>query len=398
MRREALDILYMGTLPPHPGGSATVGAQLLVGLARLGHSVRALAPITAEALRAGAHFAARHPEVSVAWFDVPFFEISPGTGTPEAYRKREGDGVTARFPSLVAERRPDVVLIGRESFAWHVPDLAEACSLPSVLVFHYGNPVGMLGTLDPAMAEWLVGRFRSVDLGIPVARHLAWSVQQLGLRNVRTIPNGVDLRRFSPRLRDAALLQRLNLGDGWIIVVHASNLKKVKRPLDIVDSAAQVLRRNPKLAYVIVGDGPSRAVMEERCRRNKILENFRFVGWVEHERLPAYLNLADMVVMPSETEGLAMVYLEAQACGRLLLASDIPAAREVVRDGETGLLFRKGNVGDLAAQTLRAAGDPELRAAIGTRAREWVRTHHDLDRTVAAYEDALRKVAGRPRR
>ena len=171
----------------------------------------------------------------------------------------------------------------------------------------------------------------------------------------------------------------------------------IRDSLDIVGSAEQVLRHNPDVVYVIVGDGPSKAVMEECCRQRGILGNFRFVGWVEYTSMPAYLNLADIVVMPSEAEALALVYLEAQARGRLLLASDIPAARELVQDGQTGLLFRMGDVDDLAAQTLRAAGDADPRAAIGRRAREWVRTHHDLERTVAAYERTLRDVVSRPR-
>jgi glycosyltransferase involved in cell wall biosynthesis len=56
--------------------------------------------------------------------------------------------------------------------------------------------------------------------------------------------------------------------------------------------------------------------------------------------MPDYINLADIVVMPSAAETQALVYLETQACARLLLASDIPGAREVIVDGETGLLFR----------------------------------------------------------
>src|SRR5829696_8688583 len=75
-RRSALNILYAGALPPHPDGSATVGAQLLAGLARLGHSVRSLAPITAQALRTGDQFAEAHPEIGIARFVVPLFEVS----------------------------------------------------------------------------------------------------------------------------------------------------------------------------------------------------------------------------------------------------------------------------------------------------------------------------------
>jgi len=128
--------------------------------------------------------------------------------------------------------------------------------------------------------------------------------------------------------------------------------------------------------------------MENACRRAGLLERFRFVGWVEHRRVADYLRLAAMVVMPSESEGQALVYLETQACGRLLLASDIPGAKEAIIDGETGLLFRKGDTTDLAAKTLFAARDENLREAIGRNARKAVEARR-LDAAVAEYEAAL---------
>src|SRR5262245_7766880 len=105
----------------------------------------------------------------------------------------------------------------------------------------------------------------------------------------------------------------------------------------------------------------------------------------EHGVLDRFMNLADLVAMPSEREGLSRVYLEAQACAKTLLASDIAGAREAVTHGETGLLFPLGEVGDLAEKTLLGAGDPALRAAIGARARQSVEAHHDIDEAVGQY-------------
>jgi 1,2-diacylglycerol 3-alpha-glucosyltransferase len=93
------------------------------------------------------------------------------------------------------------------------------------------------------------------------------------------------------------------------------------------------VRRIPRLLYIIVGDGPGRVQLEAQCRGKGIVDRFRFPGWIEHTRMPDYLRLADIVVMPSESEGQSLVYLEAQACGRVLLASRIEGAR-IIRDGE----------------------------------------------------------------
>jgi glycosyltransferase involved in cell wall biosynthesis len=173
--------------------------------------------------------------------------------------------------------------------------------------------------------------------------------------------------------------------------MHVSNLKPMKRALEIVDSAANAVSVNPKLVYVIVGDGSERQAMEDAARRNGIADHFRFVGWVPYGDVAAYLNLADMVLMPSDSEAQARVYLETQACARALIASDIPAARHVIEDGKTGLLFRKGNIADLTATTLRAAADAPLRARIGAKARERVMAHA-LDHIAALYSAAVEDV------
>jgi glycosyltransferase involved in cell wall biosynthesis len=214
---------------------------------------------------------------------------------------------------------------------------------------------------------------------------------------VTVIPNGIDLDRFAPGTRDPALLAALMIPDHHRVILHASKLEPGKRAQDIVDSAERVLARHGDVIYLIAGDGPCREPLEEACRRMGLGDRFRFVGWIDHRQMPRYLNLADAVLMPSEAETQALVYLETQACARLLVASDIPAAREVVTDGETGLLFRRGDIDDLAATTLHALGDPRLRGRIGRAARRRV-ARHRLDLMTTRYEDLLRRLARRPRR
>jgi teichuronic acid biosynthesis glycosyltransferase TuaC len=82
-----------------------------------------------------------------------------------------------------------------------------------------------------------------------------------------------------------------------------------------------VPRGGYNLVYVIVGEGLCRQSMEDFCVERRLVERFRFIGWVDYARLPRYMNLADLVIMPSESDGLARVYLEAQACARLLVAA-----------------------------------------------------------------------------
>jgi len=402
--REWPDILFVGPLPPYPTGAAIVCAQIVGGLARLGHRIRAVAPIAPGMSGAADPFAARHPEVRVIPFAVPYVE-SFTHSAPKDYRTFEGQQIRERLSALIQEARPDVIVIGREIYAWHVPDLARAHALPTVLLSHGGPSTAILnGTWPPAASRYLVEQLRRVDLIVSVASHWAERLRTLDLDNVAVIPNPVDLERFVPGPKDARDLAALDIPPDAVVVLHASSLHPVKRALDLVRAAVEASPHAPQLVYVVLGgasmdragptDSWARQEMEEACRKAGLAERFRFVPWVDHDRMPGYLRLADLVVMPSAHETQSLVYLEAQACGRPLVASDIPGAREVVVDGVTGLLFRTGDVAHLAARILLAAHDPALRARLGQSARAAVQVH-DIEDTVAAYATTLARVARR---
>lgn len=387
-----MNILYVGTLPPHPGGTAIVAYQLLDRLARRGHHIDAIAPATPETTAASDRFAAAHPEIHVTRFSIPYFESSPDLPAADQYRRTEGEAIRTAWHRTLAETRPAVVIVGRETFAWHVPDLARSVGLPAMLIVHGATFFGIVNNFSAAERGHFLEHFRKIDRIVAVAQHLAQRLRSLGFDDVVTIPNAVDLAKFSPRPKDPALLGRLSIAAGQPIVAHVSNLKAIKRPLDIVDAAREVLRRRPDTVYVVVGDGPCRKMMEQACAKDSLSGHFRFVGWVEHDLVPDYINLADMVVMPSESEAFALVYLETQACERVLIASDIVAARQVIDDGESGILFRKGDVADLTAKILSVAGNRALRSAIGKTARQSA-MNYDLDRLATAYETVIRELA-----
>jgi glycosyltransferase involved in cell wall biosynthesis len=396
MSRTSLDLLFVGALPPLPGGAPISMASLLVELARRGHRIRAVAPITAAESERGDAFRAAHPQLHVRRFIVPSFEIA--TGSPPSDESREHEGVALRRAAqpFVAARNPEIVLIGRESFAWHVPQLARAWGRPCVLLAR-GNPTRLIidGLYPSAQAKRFISQFRAVDLIVAVAKHLEEGLRRLGMAQVLTIPNAVDANVFVPRPRPTELAHVLGISAGATVVLHASNLTPLKRPLDLLRALARLRTSFPKLVCVVVGDGPLRVPVEEAADDLGLSRVLRFTGWVPHERMPEFVTLADLVAMPSAAEGLARMYLEAQACGRVLVASDIPAAREVVTHGRTGLLFRVGNDEELAAQLASAMTDSDLRAVMGRQARFQVVHRHDFQHMVSAYERVLSDVSRR---
>ena len=371
-----LAIIYVGTLPPHPGGSAISCAEFLTEIARLGQSVRSISPVEAQCICGGDAFAEAHPELGVVRYEVPHFYIEPSLAESREYRELEAARVRVALLALVDEQRPDVVLIGRESFLSSVVPVAIRYGLPSVLRVA-GSQVHAVaaGQYPVEFCREFRSNFGEVDVVVTQASHMSTPLEALGCRTAKIIPNAVDLRRFSPRPVDASLARGLNLPPQAKVVLHASNMKKLKRPLDIVLSAGEAVRQVNDLYYVVAGDGPMLGEMQQLCREKGLWQRFRFTGWLDYDRMPGLMNLAEVVVMPSESEQQARVYLEAQASGRLLLASDIPAAREVVEDGRTGILFRLGDIANLTAKTLLALSDPVLRRAIGKQSREKAQRH-----------------------
>jgi glycosyltransferase involved in cell wall biosynthesis len=398
MTARPLRILYVGTLPPHQGGSARSGFLVLTGLARLGHRVEAVSAITEAGLRTGDPLAGGDHGIDVTRFTLPYHDTSPDTPPSDEYRRLEGDQIGQLVTCLLERDQPDVVFIGRESFAEHVVPLARAHCLPSVLRIAGSTTVGIVnGSYPTPLAGRLLELFRQADAVVSPARHMQRTLGELGVPGVKVIPNPVEIDRFHPGPRSTGLREALGLGKDEVVVAHLSTLKALKRPLDIVDAAELAVRQDGRLAFVIVGDGHGRAVVEEACAGRGLADRFRFPGWVDYDRVPEFINSADMVVMPSAAEAQARVYLETQASERTLIASDIAAAREVVEDGETGLLFATGDASALAGRILMAARDPGLRAEIGRRARRGVAAAHALPDVAAAYADLLESVAAMAR-
>src|SRR5690606_19748488 len=312
------------------------------------------------------------------------------------WRERARRTLAPRFAAAIAERRPDVVLLGREQLAWYVPELCRAGGVPCVLGLH-GQPTHGFadgGYPEDARSE-LLAHMASADARVAVAHHLRATLARFGL-DCAVVPNAVDEERFRPRPKPEPLLAKLRIPSDAPVVGHVSSLKPGKRPGDLIASAARFLRHVPDACFLICGDGPHRAALEDDVRARGLERAFRFAGAVDFRAMPDVLALCDVVVMPSEREGASLVYLEAHAAERALVASDIPAAREVVRDGETGLLFPTGDVDALAERTLALLRDPDLRRRIAAAGRKAAEAR-PFANMVDGWESALATTAARAR-
>lgn len=208
------------------------------------------------------------------------------------------------------------------------------------------------------------------------------------------IPNGVDPDRFRPASDAAGERAALNLPAGPL-VIFAGRLDPQKGLDTLITAVEPLLRATPELRVLLLGDGPLRGDLEARIRHADLADRILLHGIVAD--VAAYLRSADVFVLPSVGEGMPNALLEAMATGLPCVASEIGGCRDVIDDGQTGLLVPPGDAGALRATLEHLLRSPALRHRLGTAAREEVVARLGLERMVDRYEACYRAViAGRP--
>jgi glycosyltransferase involved in cell wall biosynthesis len=145
---------------------------------------------------------------------------------------------------------------------------------------------------------------------------------------------------------------------------------------------------HPDVVLVCAGEGRLEPELRAFCAARFIEDRVRFLGWVPNAEMPALMNVADIVVMASESEGMARTYIEAMASGVALVASAIPSSRELILDGVNGRLFPVGDHAALAGVLAELLAEPERRAEIAEAGRARVADRH-IDAAVQAYVEEL---------
>lgn len=209
------------------------------------------------------------------------------------------------------------------------------------------------------------------------------------------VPNGVDTARFTPPPPRSAVRSRLpalsGTGTDAPLVVCVGRLCRQKGQDVLLRAWPSVTARLPAARLVLVGDGPDR-----RRLRDAAPPGVLFAG-AARDTAPWY-QAADVVVLPSRWEGMALAPLEAMACGRPVVVTDAGGARECLPPADVpGCVVPVGDEEALAAALSRLLADPELRTAAGLRALAHVTGHHDVTRSAAAVTALYADLLARPR-
>jgi glycosyltransferase involved in cell wall biosynthesis len=366
---NGMRILVVSSLPPYPGGAEISLGHFVEKFSKKGHSISCISPASHSLINECAEFDSRHPEFRIHRYTMPDLDFLPYIPNPDFFAC-EKKKIETCFTAIVEQFPPDLIISGRDSFAPIVIPLAIKAGLPCVQLLR-GSPSSQIidGNYPSELALAFLQHLQDADQVIAVSEHMARGMRELGISQAFCIPNAVNTTLFKPLQTDKTKKQELNIPDSGPVILSPSNIIPRKRPFDLLCAAEIALSENPDLQFVVLGQGTELERFTYAVTQSPARENIHLLGWKSYESMPALLNSADIVVMTSESEGMSRACIEAMACGKLLIASDIAPSKELINDGISGLLFPLGDCRALAKQILWAIDHPSEIKRIGQRAR-----------------------------
>lgn len=342
--------------------------------------------------------------------DGILFHRTPGaaSGMVGIREWREVGLLASAIEALCREWRPDVIHA-------HSPALCGAAALrvsrrlgiPLVYEIRafwedaaVGNGTGSEGSLKYRLTRGLENHVvAGADAIVTICQGLKDDLVARGTDPARIAisPNGVDLAMFGePVAPDPELRRELDLGDGPVIGFIGSFYDY--EGLDcLIDAMPLLLACNADARLLLVGGGPCADDLRKQAEASPAAHAIRFVGRVPHEEVERYYALADIMAYPRKASRLTDLVtplkpLEAMAQGKLVAASSVGGHRELVTDGETGVLFAPDDPAACAAALARLLADRSQWDSILAKGRAHVRDRHDWALNVCRYLDVYQRL------
>ncbi len=191
---------------------------------------------------------------------------------------------------------------------------------------------------------------------------------------ITVLPNAADVPAFNKQFDVPTIKKSLGL-EGKFIVAYTGTLQVWYAIEDVISAFPAVIQEIPDACFIIAGAGPAQQKLESLAYRLNISGKVRFLGYIEHHRIPEIISIADVVVAPYKELGMpffnsAIKIFEYLSSGRPMVASRIGQIAEVLEDQHTALLVTPGSVREIATAIIRLSRDAGLRAFLSVNARK----------------------------
>ena len=327
---------------------------------------------------------------------VSLEKIYPNVRMPISYRHQ--------LIQDIIDWKPDVIHSQCEFFSFQFASrISKITGAPIVHTYHTLYEQYVTSYLIPSrrlsgrMVSFLSRqRLKKVKTVIAPTQKVENTLQGYGLENpIEVVPSGISLEQHQQRLSDEERLERrraLGIADTDQVLLNLGRLGGEKNLGELMELFAWVHNLQPNLKFLIVGDGPARADLQNQAEELGVSQHVIFTGMVSPSEVQNYYQLGDIFVSASTSETQGLTYIEAAANGLPLLCRQDDCLQDVLQEGENGYEFTSA---DEFLQAIDQLMDPEFRRAAGEKSQQIAASfdkHTFGDAVEAIYESVLQEV------
>jgi L-malate glycosyltransferase len=372
-------LVLIHEFPPVGGGGGKAAEDICNALARRGHELTVLTARLRGLPR-------NETRSGVRIIRLPSLRTQPyKAGLPAmAAFVLAGLGAGLRY---IRRQRPDVIhvhfAVPAGAAAWALSRLTR---IPYVLTAHLGDVPGGVPEKTGGWFRWIMPFtppiWRVAKRVVAVSEFTRSLARDRYPVRIDVIHNGVDLKALTPTSLSVHTPPA---------IIFAGRFMPQKDPVTLVEILARV--RDLPWTCTMLGDGPLRAQVEDAIAAHGLGERFHLLGWVTPEQVIAHFAESDLLFMPSLSEGLPVVGVQALAMGLGIAATRVGGFVDLVEPGRNGFLAEPGDRDALAAGVRNLLSDPAALVKTRQASREMAR-RFDIESVADGYEAIFREVAG----
>ena len=212
---------------------------------------------------------------------------------------------------------------------------------------------------------------------------------------IRVVYNGIDLG--IPKNADTSIYRKYKIEDDDFIILFLGRLHPQKCPEDLINAFPKIVEKVPNAKLIFAGKGEEESKLKKMAKDLNLSNNVIFAGFVSEDEKWDLLNNCHVFVLPSAIEGHPITVIEAMTCSKPVIATNVEAFREIIIEGETGLLVPLHAPDKLADAIIKLAVDDDKRKEMGMNARRDVEERFDINKIADDYLEIYEELANRKR-
>lgn len=175
------------------------------------------------------------------------------------------------------------------------------------------------------------------------------------------------------------------------LIGYVGRLSHEKGVMNFVKATIEINKYYTNANFLIIGDGNLRSEIQNYIKEKKFSEKYSILGWIPHEELVNYLNKIKILVIPSFTEGLPNIMLEAMACGTPVIANTVGSIPDVIKNGQNGYLIENNHPSSIVEAVIKAINNSEI-LKISLEGKKTVEENYDYEKVVEKWQKILNQL------